>query len=50
VTIPDGVKKISEKAFYMCSNLYSVIIPPTVSEIGKDAFYLSGLTELTLNS
>lgn len=50
VTIPNGVTKISEKAFYKCSNLYSVIIPPTVSEIGKDAFYWSGLTELTLNS
>lgn len=38
VVIPDGVRKISERAFSGCDNITSVIIPDSVKSIGTDAF------------
>jgi hypothetical protein len=38
VTIPDGVKRIGEFAFYQCSNLTSVTIGDDVVSIGDAAF------------
>lgn len=39
VVIPDGVKKIGDRAFYMESNMQSVYIPDSVTEIGELSFY-----------
>lgn len=38
-TIPDGVETIGEMAFRRKRNLKSVVIPPTVRSIERDAFY-----------
>ena len=38
VVIPDGVTKICDYAFYGASNLKSIIIPDTVTDIGHDVF------------
>ncbi|MBE6876406.1 MAG: leucine-rich repeat domain-containing protein [Ruminococcus sp.] len=38
ITVPDGITKIKKEAFAK-SNLKSVFIPDTVTEIGYDAFY-----------
>lgn len=38
VVIPDGVKKIGDKAFYMEDNMKSVYIPDSVTEIGYLSF------------
>ena len=34
----NGIAKISDKAFYNCASLTSIIIPGTVRSIGKQAF------------
>jgi hypothetical protein len=39
VTIPDGVTKIGEGAFFCCENLKTVKIPSSVKSIGGWAFY-----------
>ena len=39
VVIPDGIKKIDERAFYMQQDIYSVYIPDSVTEIGELSFY-----------
>ena len=39
VTIPEGVTKIGDYAFYGCESLASVVIPSSVTEIDDDAFY-----------
>ena len=41
-TIPNGVTKIGDSAFYYCSSLTSVTIPDSVTEIGWDAFRSCG--------
>ena len=49
VVIPDRVKRIGERAFYMCGTLTSVTIPKSVTSIGDWAFYgCSGLTSVTI--
>lgn len=37
--IPDGVTKISDRAFYNCKNLTNITIPDSVTSIGSYAFY-----------
>lgn len=39
LVIPDGVKRISDRAFYNCTGLTSVNIPDSVTSIGSKAFY-----------
>ena len=39
IYIPDGVEKISERAFMNCSKLETVIVPKSVTKVGKNAFY-----------
>jgi hypothetical protein len=44
IILPEGLKIISNCAFYNCSNLYSINIPTSVTSIGEMAFY--GCTNL----
>lgn len=47
--IPEGVTKIGERAFYICSGLTSVTIPNSVTSIGREAFSgCFGLTSVTI--
>ena len=47
LTIPSGVTKISDEAFYGCSGLTSLTIPSSVTSIGDEAFRgCSGLTSI----
>ena len=39
VTIPCGIKTISDSAFCDCENLTNIVIPDTVTTIGNGAFY-----------
>ncbi|MBQ7500007.1 MAG: leucine-rich repeat protein, partial [Clostridia bacterium] len=39
ITIPDGVTRISDRAFYSCTSLKSVTIPDSVTVIGERAFF-----------
>jgi hypothetical protein len=48
VVIDDGVSTICEGAFSGWTNLTSVSIPNSVTTIGDDAFWGSGLTSLTI--
>lgn len=48
LAIPDGVKKIGDKAFYQCSSVKTVSIPPMLESIGEYAFYNTGIENLTL--
>ena len=49
-TIPNGVERISDEAFYKNKYLTSVILPSSVSEIGDDAFaYCDALTSMRVN-
>lgn len=48
VTIPNGVIKIGNEAFFACNRLTSVSIPETVTEIGTRAFMATGLTSVTI--
>ena len=44
----NNVETIGYRAFINCSELKSITIPVTVKEIGADAFWESGLTELVV--
>lgn len=48
VTIPDSVTKIETYAFNSCSSLTTITIPKNVEYIGKQAFWGSALTEVTI--
>ena len=51
VTIPNGVKRIGEKAFYSCSKLSSISLPPSITSIEQDAFsYCNGLTGVYISN
>ena len=39
ITIPDGVTKIDQGAFYECKNLMTIAIPYSVMSVGAMAFY-----------
>ena len=50
-TIPSSVSGIGNKAFWGCSQLYSITIPNNITSIANNAFYkCSNLTEVILNS
>ena len=46
--IPDGVVRIEEFAFCSCRKLKGILIPESVTEIGKWAFENSGLTDIVI--
>jgi len=46
--IPETVVKIGYNAFLGCSGLTSIVIPDTVTEIGKWAFSCTGLTSVII--
>jgi len=49
--VPEGTKRIGEKAFYNCEGLTSITIPNSVNNIGPDAFYgCNGLTSPVYNT
>ena len=48
VTIPDSVTKIETYAFNSCSSLTRITIPKNVEYIGKQAFWCSALTNVTI--
>ncbi|MEI6579759.1 MAG: InlB B-repeat-containing protein, partial [Eubacteriales bacterium] len=49
--IPDGVKIISEDAFFHCKKLTSVFFPDSLTSIGIRAFYgCEGITSITLGN
>ena len=48
VVIPSTATVICEKAFYSCSKLKSITLPPSLQSIESSAFYGSGLTSITI--
>ena len=50
LSLPEGLTRVGNMAFYDCSKLASVILPSTVREIGELAFcQCTGITILQLN-
>ncbi|MBR1529672.1 MAG: leucine-rich repeat domain-containing protein [Oscillospiraceae bacterium] len=50
VTVPDGVTKIGDRAFFACETLTSVNIPESVTSIGYEAFHMcTSLTEVRIS-
>lgn len=48
ITIPDTVTRIETYAFNSCSSLTTITIPESVEYIGKQAFWSSALTNVTI--
>lgn len=48
--LPNGANTIGEYAFYGCSLLKTIIIPESVTYLGRDAFCESGLEKIELPS
>lgn len=48
ITIPEGVTNIGGGAFSGCEGLTSIILPASVSCIGRNAFYETGLTSINI--
>ncbi|MBR3967814.1 MAG: leucine-rich repeat protein [Clostridia bacterium] len=49
ITLPEGLKKIGNYAFYNCSSLSEIKIPNSVIEFGNYAFYgCSGITDFAI--
>ena len=48
IKIPEGVKKIGEKAFYYRRTLKTVVLPDSLETIGSEAFWGCGLVKLEL--
>ncbi len=49
-TVPEGVEKIGNYAFYNCGNITEIVIPSTVKEIGDSAFYnCTSLESITIS-
>ncbi len=50
ITVPEGVKKICDGAFYECTNLETLVLPESLEEVGSNAFEgCSGLSEILLS-
>lgn len=50
INLPDGLKKIGNKAFSKCTKLQSLTIPASVSEIGKEIFgSASNITKISVD-
>lgn len=50
INLPDGLKKIGNYAFYKCTQLRSLTIPASVSDIGKEIFKsASNITEISVD-
>lgn len=48
VVIEEGVTSIGDSAFHTCTNLTAVKIAESVEVIGRNAFFASGLTQVSL--
>jgi fibronectin type 3 domain-containing protein len=48
LTIPEGVTKISAKAFSGCRNITGITFPKSLTEIGSEAFYTCPLKTITV--
>lgn len=48
ITLPEGVKKIGDKAFANTVALYRISLPESLAETGREAFAGSGITDITI--
>ena len=46
--IPEGVKKISDRSFFICDELKEISLPSTLEEIGEEAFFGTGIENIIL--
>lgn len=50
INLPNGLQKIDDYAFFLCSKLQSLTIPSSVTEIGTKAFrYVSNVNEIVVD-
>ena len=50
INLPEGITDIDEMAFQFCRNLYSVIIPESITEIKPGLFYKSGIENIQFHN